>query len=276
MDDHEQHQPHLTYLDEEFLRSPEARHIRILSEISGPAQRYEREEIKNTIVFFGSARSLPLDEAQSNLDALDEMMSRMEMVSDELKERYHCAQMDLRLAVYYEAARALAKRITEWSNSIVQKEKRFLVCSGGGPGMMEAANRGADEGHGPSIGMNIVLPFEQAPNPYQTGKISFEFHYFFIRKFWFAYLAKGLVVFPGGFGTMDELFELLTLMQTGKLQKRIPIVLFGKEFWDDFLNMEALLKWQVISKEDLKLFKICDDVEEAFKYIQDFVTEEFL
>ncbi|MDT8445724.1 MAG: LOG family protein [bacterium] len=276
MNDSQDNRPHLTYLNEDFLRSPEARHIRILSEIAGPAQRYEREEIKNTIVFFGSARSLPQDEAEANLEAVAELVNRAELQSDELQERYQTAQMDLKLSYYYEAARSLAKKLTEWSNSIVQKEKRFIVCSGGGPGMMEAANRGADEGHGPSIGMNIVLPFEQDPNPYQTGKLSFEFHYFFIRKFWFAYLAKGLVVFPGGFGTMDELFELLTLMQTGKLQKQIPIVLYGKEFWTDFLNFDALLKWQVISKKDLELFKIIDEVDEAFDYIKNFVTEEFL
>ncbi|MBU3915850.1 TIGR00730 family Rossman fold protein, partial [bacterium] len=170
----------------------------------------------------------------------------------------------------------LSRKLTEWSMGIAEKKKWFYICSGGGPGMMEASNLGASKAGGKSIGLNISLPFEQAPNPYQTPDISFVFHYFFIRKFWFAYLAKGLVVFPGGFGTMDELFELLTLIQTKKIEKKIPIVLFGKEFWNDFLNFEALIKWGVISENDLKLFKIIDDVDEAFEYMKDTLTKEYL
>lgn len=265
-----------TFLDEEFLRSPEARQVRMLAEIAAPGQKFAKEEVKNTIVFFGSARSVSEKDARAHLEAIEEFMTRSEVITEETHAQLHRAQMDLRLSYYYEAARSLAFKLTEWSMGIVQKEKRFLICSGGGPGMMEAANRGAAEAGGPSVGLNITLPFEQNPNPYQTPKLSFEFHYFFIRKFWFAYLAKGLVVFPGGFGTMDELFELLTLVQTGKLQKKIPILLYGKEFWGDFLNFEALLKWQVISEKDLSLFKIVDNVDEAFELVKNGIIEEFL
>ena len=180
------------------------------------------------------------------------------------------------LSKYYEEGVELAKKLAEWSEEIVQPEKRFYICSGGGPGMMEAANKGAELGGARSVGLNINLPFEQTPNPYQTEQISFEFHYFFIRKFWFANLAKALVVFPGGFGTMDELFEVLTLIQTKKITKKMPIVLYGNEFWEGFMNPEHLLKWGVISPEDLELFKICDSPEEAFEYLKHELTETYL
>jgi len=268
--------PGLTYFDQEFLQSPQARQVRMLAEIVAPEQRFAKEGVENTIVFFGSARSVPMAEAKDKLEALEEMVSRMEMVSEENQAQLERARMHVKLSRYHEDAIRLAYKFTEWSNQIVQKEKRFVVASGGGPGMMEAANKGAADAGGPSIGLNISLPFEQEPNRFQTAKVSFEFHYFFIRKFWFAYLAKALLVFPGGFGTMDEMFELLTLIQTEKLQKKIPIILFGKEFWNDFFNIDALLKWQVISEKDLDLFTIVDDVDEAFELVKDALTEEYL
>jgi len=268
--------PGLTYFDQEFLQSPQARQVRMLAEIVAPEQRFEKEGIENTIVFFGSARSVPLAESTEKLDALEELFGRLEVVSEENRAELDRARMHVKLSRYYEDAVKLAYKFTEWSNGIVQKERRFVVASGGGPGMMEAANKGAADAGGPSIGLNISLPFEQEPNRFQTSKVSFEFHYFFIRKFWFAYLAKALLVFPGGFGTMDEMFELLTLIQTGKFQKKIPIILYGKEFWNDFFNIDALLKWQVIGEQDLDLFHIVDDVEEAFELVKNAITEEFL
>ena len=266
----------LTFLNEEFLRSSEARQLRMLAELTAPGQRFAKEEIKNTVVFFGSARSDSLEDATAKYEALEERNSLADPVSNENLQELEQARMAVKLAGYYEAARELARQLTQWSSLIEPKSKRFVITSGGGPGLMVAANRGAFEAGGPSIGLNISLPFEQTPNPYQTNQLSFEFHYFFIRKFWFAYLAKGLVVFPGGFGTMDELFELLTLIQTGKIQKKIPIVLYGKEFWQDFLNFDALLKWQVISQKDLDLFTLVDDVGEAFSLITQSLEAEYL
>lgn len=265
-----------TYKNQDFLNSPEARQIRILCELTAPKQRFEERHIDNTIVFFGSARSVPLRESKAELKKIQDKIKNAKRKSPKMKEELAKAEMHVKLSTYYEASAALAKRLTEWSLTIPQKEKRFYVCSGGGPGMMEASNKGAREAKGPSVGLNISLPFEQEPNKYQSPEISFIFHYFFIRKFWFAYLAKGLVVFPGGFGTMDELFELLTLIQTRKIHKKIPIILFGSEFWDSFLNFQLLVDWGVIKKEDLNLFKVCDDVDEAFEYLKGILTTEYL
>ncbi len=263
-----------TYKNQDFLNSPEARHIRILCELTAPKQRFEDHQIENTIVFFGSARSISMEEAQKNLKATQSRLDASK--TDELRKELKKAEMQVKLSEYYEASVSLAEKLTRWSLELPNKEDRFYVCSGGGPGMMEASNRGAANAKGSSVGLNISLPFEQDPNPYQSSDISFIFHYFFIRKFWFAYLAKGLVVFPGGFGTMDELFELLTLIQTGKIQKTMPIILFGKEFWNEFINFEHLLKWGVINDKDLNLFKVFDDVDEAFEYLKDSLTKEYL
>ena len=197
----------------------------------------------------------------------------VETLSPDQAKALRKAEAAVKLAPYYDAAVDLAKRMTLWSKSLRNREHRFLVCTGGGPGMMEAANRGAKEAAGASIGLGISLPFEQGINPYVTRDLAFEFHYFFVRKYWFAYWAKALVVFPGGFGTMDELFELLTLIQTRKVEKRLPIVLYGSEFWNDILNFEAFVNWGVISPEDLSLFKIIDSVEEAADYLQKMLTE---
>ena len=180
------------------------------------------------------------------------------------------------MARYYDDAVTLAERLTKWSKGIPERKRRFVVCSGGGPGIMEAANRGAAQAGGYSIGLNISLPFEQMPNPYQTRELSFEFHYFFIRKFWFVYLAKALVVFPGGFGTLDELFEILTLVQTRKTAKKIPIVLYGEEFWKEVVRFDSLVKWGTISREDLDLFHFANNVDTAFEYIRDELTKRYL
>jgi uncharacterized protein (TIGR00730 family) len=224
----------VAYLNEKFLSSPDARVIRMLAEFLEPLSHFRREKVRDTVVFFGSAR---------------------------IHEEHA-------LAPYYRDARALAKILTEWSEQFTNSTYRFVVCSGGGPGIMEAANRGASDAGGKSVGLNIGLPFEQFPNPYITPELSFEFHYFFMRKFWFAYLAKALVVFPGGFGTMDELFELLTLTQTQKLAKKMSIILYGSSYWKEIINFDALLKYGVISPEDLNLFQYADTPESAFEMLK--------
>jgi uncharacterized protein (TIGR00730 family) len=231
-------QPVLAYLNEDFLKTPEARSVRLLSEYLEPLQHFRKQKIQDTIVFFGSAR---------------------------IKE-------DGPLGKYYEEARELARMLTEWSESQESTGHRYVICSGGGPGIMEAANRGASDVGGKTIGLNIGLPFEQQPNPYITENLSFQFHYFFMRKFWFAYMAKALVVFPGGFGTMDELFEILTLVQTGKLRKKMQILLYGTEFWKEVVNFEALVKYGTIAEKDLELFQFADDTETALEMLKDFLA----
>jgi hypothetical protein len=239
----------LAYREESFLESAESRPLRILSEYLWPLAHFQEEKIHDTIVFFGSAR---------------------------IREEGSLGQ-------YYRDARELARLVTEWAKSVSppagaagEKLKRFVVCSGGGPGIMEAANRGASDAGGLTIGLNIGLPFEQRPNPYITPELCFEFHYFFMRKFWFAYLAKALVVFPGGFGTLDEMSEILTLAQTQKLESKILIVLYGSEFWNEILNFEALVKHGVISPSDLDLFKFANTPEEALKILQTGLTRYYL
>lgn len=232
----------VAYRDEAFLDSNDARPLRILSEYLWPLSHFQEEKIQDTIVFFGSAR---------------------------IKETGP-------LAKYYQEARDLARLVTEWTASLEEPTRRFVVCSGGGPGIMEAANRGAHDAGGKTIGLNIGLPFEQFPNPYITPELSFEFHYFFMRKFWFAYLAKALVVFPGGFGTLDELAEILTLAQTEKLQSKIVIVLYGSQFWKEVLNFDALVKHGVISPGDLNLFQFADDPQAALDILKEGLTKYYL
>jgi uncharacterized protein (TIGR00730 family) len=232
----------VAYLNETFLESPDARGLRILSEYLEPLSHFRDEKIQDTIVFFGSARITE----------------------------------DGALGQYYNDARTLARLITEWSNSIESPFNRFVICSGGGPGIMEAANRGAKDAGGKTIGLNIGLPFEQEPNPFITPSLSFEFHYFFMRKFWFAYLARALVVFPGGFGTLDELFEILTLAQTHKLESKIVMVLYGSKFWKEVLNFDALVKHNTISAEDVNLFQYADDPETALRILEQQLTKHFL
>jgi uncharacterized protein (TIGR00730 family) len=224
----------VAYLDQNFLNSPDARALRMLAEYLEPLAHFRRQKIRDTVVFFGSAR-----------------------VGEEGP-----------LARYYHEARELARMLTEWAGQYTNSTHRFVVCSGGGPGIMEAANRGASEAGGKTVGLNIGLPFEQLPNPFITPELSFEFHYFFMRKFWFAYLAKALVVFPGGYGTLDELMELLTLSQTQKLAKKITILLYGSSYWKEIVNFDALVKYEMISPEDLDLFHYADDPKEAFEILK--------
>jgi uncharacterized protein (TIGR00730 family) len=248
--------PEKAYKNEAFIDSREARSLRILAEYLEPGARFERLHVHDTIVFFGSARLLPEDEARAALEAAKSEGGDVER-----------AEMQLHMARYYEDARALAHRLSEWSKNLDDKERRFLVCTGGGPGIMEAANRGASEADALNIGLTISMPTEEFNNPYVTRDLSFEFHYFFMRKFWFTYMAKAVVVMPGGFGTLDEFFELMTLIQTLKMKKRPPIVLFGSEFWSKVMNLEALAKFGTIDEKDLDLFLRTDSVDEAFEYI---------
>ena len=244
------------YKNSEFLSSPDARALRILAEYLEPESRFEELEVRDTIVFFGSARTLPRDTAEQ---ALTEARGNGGDMAR--------AERDLRMSRFYEDARELARRVTLWSKSLEGTDRRFVVCSGGGPGIMEAANRGASEAKGENIGLNISIPFEQNENPYITRRLSFEFHYFFMRKYWFTYLAKALAIFPGGFGTLDELMEVLTLVQTHKIKKKLPIVLFGTDYWERVINLEALVEFGTISASDLDLFFRTDSVDEALDYL---------
>lgn len=256
------------YKNSAFLNSPEARTIRILAEYLEPAARFKKYGVRDTVVFFGSARIMPLDRARENLRAVRQQIRKRDGDPEELAALRRQAQLQVKMALYYEDARRLAAMLTRWSKKNAhdgrQRGRRFIVCSGGGPGIMEAANRGASEAGGYSIGLNISLPFEQEPNPYISKELSFEFHYFFIRKFWFAYLAKALVVFPGGFGTLDEMMELLTLVQTRKITKPLPILLYGAAYWKKIVNFDALAALGMISAEDLHLLRFANTPEEAF------------
>jgi uncharacterized protein (TIGR00730 family) len=268
--------PVRAYKNLDFLNSPEARKIRILCELEETERRFKEENIEDTIVMFGSARTLPLDVAEHRLETLQKRLAGKNKFSDEEELALHNAKANVKNAPYYEHCRQIARDLTKWSMSLPDTKRRFIVCSGGGPGIMEAANRGAKDAGGASIGLGISLPFEQGLNPYVTSALQFEFHYFFVRKWWFIYLAKALVVFPGGFGTMDELFETLTLIQTHKLEKKLPIVLFGSEFWNSILNFDAFIEWGTISPKDVELFKIIDTPEEAKDHIVDCLTKEHL
>jgi len=253
------------YLNQKFLESREARGLRILAEYVEPLARFRHYRVDDTIVFMGSAR-LASQEAATR--ALAEAEKKGEGVA--------AARAALELSAYYEAARELARRLTEWSKGLEDEEHRFVVCTGGGPGIMEAANRGASEGKGLNVGLTISLPNEEFDNPYVSRELHFHFHYFFMRKFWFVYLAKAVVLFPGGFGTLDEMFEILTLVQTKKMRKRVPIVLFGAKFWDEVINFDALVRYGTISPEDVKLFHRTDSVDEAYELITRGLTETAL
>lgn len=231
--------PERAYKNQNFLTGNDTRHIRVLCEMEEPRLRFEKEGIENTIVFFGSART-PDPETE---------------------------ETPTRHSRYYGDARELARRLTKWSLDKHHGQHSYAICSGGGPGIMEAANRGARDAGGKSIALGISLPFEQGVNKYAFPELAFEFHYFFVRKYWFAYMAKAIIVFPGGFGTMDELFEVITLIQTQKIRKRMPIVLYGAEYWDGLINFDKFVEWGTVSPEDVKLFKTIDSVEEAERYI---------
>ena len=268
--------PIKAYKNLEFLNSPDARTIRILCEFVEPETRFRHFRIRNTIVFFGSTRIVPPSVAEQNLKQLEDRRSTGKEPAEALTAKIEQAQRAVIMSRYYEDAALLSEKLTRWSLSIEDARKRFYICSGGGPGIMEAANRGAHNAGGPSIGLNISIPFEQEPNPYMTQELSFEFHYFFIRKFWFFYLGKALVVFPGGFGTLDELFELLTIVQTHKSKKYMPIILYGTKYWNELINFNAMIKWGTISEQDMKLFRFFDDVDAAFEFLRDELTQHYL
>jgi uncharacterized protein (TIGR00730 family) len=276
----------LAYENDDFLGSPDARMLRIMSEYYEPMARFRRERIQDTVVFFGSARFHALDVASKELELLDNTGSVQRAPDAEQPAREGDAeptelkraraQAAVEMASYYEDARTLARLVTEWSMKIPGRRRRFVITSGGGPGIMEAANRGAWEAGGKTIGLNIKLPFEQMPNPYITPELNFNFHYFFMRKYWFAYLAKALVVFPGGFGTLDEMFELLTLDQTHKLSKPITIVIYGSKYWKNVINLEMLAEKGAIAVKDLDLFQFADTPEQAFAMLKEGLTRDHL
>lgn len=266
MSDHLKSAP-LAYENPQFLNSPDGRILRILSEYAEPLARFRREQIQDTVVFFGSARFVSMEDA-------DRAAKCLPSSADDEARKAALACVDM--ARYYEDARRMAFLLSQWAANIPARRKRFVVTTGGGPGIMEAANRGAREAGAKTIGLNIRLPFEQYPNPYITPSLNFDFHYFFMRKFWFAYLAKALVIFPGGFGTMDELFEILTLAQTQKLAKKILVVIYGREYWDKVINFQTFVDAGAISAPDLQLFKIVDTPEEGFEYLKEGLTEYHL
>src|SRR5271168_1765785 len=264
----------VAYENEPFLTSPDGRILRMLAEYQEPLARFRREQIQDTVVFFGSARFHGREQAASNLATIEKNSAGASAA--DLVEDLKLAHAGVDMARYYEDARHLAYMLTKWSIQIPARRRRFVVTTGGGPGIMEAANLGAHEAGGKSIGLNIQLPFEQYPNEYITPSLNFQFHYFFMRKFWFAYLAKGLVIFPGGFGTMDELFEILTLAQTDKLAKKILVVIYGREYWNRIMNFQAFVDAGAISPEDLNQFKIVDTPDEAFEFLRDGLTKYHL
>ncbi len=262
----------LAYNNEGFLSSPDGRILRLLAEYSEPLSRFRREQIQDTVVFFGSARVLSAKDATNTLNGVRNNGLPAAQQAAEMKR----AEAGVDMARYYEDARRLAFLLTEWSMQIPARRQRFVVTTGGGPGIMEAANLGAHEAGGKTIGLNINLPMEQDPNPYITPSLNFEFHYFFMRKFWFAYLAKALVIFPGGFGTLDELFEILTLAQTEKLAKKIVVLIYGSEYWKKIINFDAMADAGVISPEDMNLFQMADTPEESFEFLKESLTKYHL
>ncbi len=281
--------PPLAYENAEFLNSPDGRMLRILAEYQEPMARFRRERIQDTVVFFGSARFRALDVASAELERLEntgssrpaprqeQPASTGEIARGEASaRRLQLAEAAVEMARYYEDARILAGMVAAWSKTLPGRRHRFVVTSGGGPGIMEAANRGAFEAGAKTIGLNIKLPFEQHANPYLSPGLSFDFHYFFMRKYWFAYLAKALVVFPGGFGTLDEMFELLTLAQTEKLAKKITVVIYGSEYWKQVINLDLLAEKGAIAAKDMDLFQFADTPDEAFRLLREGLTEHHL
>ena len=279
----------LAYENSTFLNGPDGRLMRIVAEYLEPLARFRHEQIQDTVVFFGSARFRGREEAGHALELLDNTGSSQPAPSheqpatapdiaagkaSEMQRKRAVAAVEM--ARYYEDARRLAQLLTQWAMGIPSRKHRFVITSGGGPGIMEAANRGAWEAGGKTIGLNIRLPFEQAPNPYITPGLNFEFHYFFMRKLWFAYLSKALVVFPGGFGTLDEMFEILTLAQTSKLAKKITVVIYGSDYWKKVFNLDALVDTGAISPKDIELFRFADTPEQAFGLLRQGLTANYL
>ncbi len=265
--------PEKAYKNLEFLNSSDARTIRILSEFYEPKSRFEANKIVDTIVFFGSARIKDKRESKK-------ILSDFKKTTDPKKRNYAAElkkhEKTVEMSKYYEDAVDLSKKISEWSMQTSEETKRFTICSGGGPGIMEAANKGAKLGGGSSIGLNISIPFEQFANKWIDPNLSFEFHYFFMRKFWFVYLAKAFIIFPGGFGTLDELMEVLTLLQTEKIKKKMKIIIYDSHYWKRIINFDALIEDGVISKGDMKLLDFCDSVDEAFEKIRNHMTNNYI
>lgn len=261
------------YENREFLNSSEARLVRVLAEYLEPQAKFRKHKIVDTIVFFGSARLRALELTQADLNKFRTIDPKK---SEKLAQQLRVAQHAVQMSRYYEDAVELSRKITEWTMSLKTFSNRFIICTGGGPGIMEAANKGAKLAGGPSIGLNISIPFEQFVNEYVSPDLSFEFHYFFMRKFWFAYLAKALIIFPGGFGTMDELFEILTLIQTEKIKKKLAIIIYDEKYWKQVINFEALADFGVIGADDIKLMNFCNTVDNAFKIIKTHFEENFL
>jgi hypothetical protein len=277
----------LAYENPDFVNSPDGRILRIMAEYQEPLGRFRRERIQDTVVFFGSARFRALDVAAANFELLANTGSREPAAEqpasfEEVEHgrasgaRLRLAGAAIEMAAYYEDARTLANMLATWAKSLPGPRHRFVVTSGGGPGIMEAANRGAYEAGAKTIGLNIKLPFEQMPNPYITPSLNFDFHYFFMRKYWLVYLAKALVIFPGGFGTLDEMFEILTLAQTQKLAKKITVVIFGAAYWKSVMNLDVLAEKGAIASADLSLFHFADTPEQAFEILKEDLTKNHL
>ena len=261
------------YENLDFLNSSDARILRILSEFLEPQKEFKKHKIIDTIVFFGSAR---LKSKKESIAALNKFKTINPKSTPKLAEDLRKAQHMVRMSKYYEDAVELSRRLTKWSIGLETFANRFIICTGGGPGIMEAANRGAKKAGGYSIGLNISIPFEQFVNKYVSPELSFEFHYFFMRKFWFAYLAKCLIVFPGGFGTMDEFFEILTLVQTGKIKKKLLLVVYDEKYWRNLINFEGLIENGVINRSDMNNFTFCNSVDEAFESIVKHFDKHYL
>ncbi len=264
------HTSKVAFRNQEFMESVAARPIRILSEYLDPLARLRREGVGDTIVIFGSARIGPRSEAVAHLKRARRDLQRRVSAArrDRLRKALRTAHSAVAMSRYYEEARELSRRITAWAKTFGERPRRFVVCSGGGPGIMEAANRGAAEAGGKSIGLSIELPHEQFPNSYISPELSFNFHYFFMRKLWFAQLAKALIVFPGGFGTMDELWEMLTLLQTGKVPRSNMILIYGRRYWDQVLDWRAMVRWGTVTEHEYNLLEFADTVDEAFERIK--------
>ena len=258
--------PNLAYQDPVFMQSLGARPLRILAEYFDPMIRLRRANVGDTIVMFGSARIQSRDRALAELKRVQNSARGRKNGAWRLKVQ--AARSIVEMSRYYEEARELSRRITQWALTLGSHPKRFVICSGGGPGIMEAANRGASEAGGSSVGLSIQLPHEQRPNAFITPELNFCFHYFFMRKLWFAQMAKALIIFPGGFGTMDELWEMLTLLQTNKLSSHHLILIYGRKYWDKVLNWRYMVQSGTISEEDYKLLQFADTVDEAFKHVR--------
>lgn len=267
-----QNKPLKAYENPEFLNSSDARIIRMLSEFIEPQTKFRKHKIIDTIVFFGSARLKSKKESLAEYNKFKVMNPKTPTFAENLR----FAQRQVEMSKYYEDAVELSRRLTDWSMNLGTHANRFIICTGGGPGIMEAANKGAKLAGGLSVGLNISIPFEQFVNKYVTRDLSFVFHYFFMRKFWFAYLAKCLVVFPGGFGTMDEMFEILTLLQTGKIKKKMLLIVYDERFWKKIINLDGLIEHGVINKEDIANLSFCNSVDQAFSLITKYFEKYYL